>query len=80
MITPSLAMPVQPAASGQTPGSGASNDSGTEINFATLIGAGIAVKPGAPDLGDTRGVVKKLHAGEDDKDATPVVNFLLGRY
>ncbi len=75
MITPSLAMPVQPAASGQTPGTGASNDSsggGAEVDFATLIGAGIAMKPGAPDLGDTRGVVKKLHAGEDDKDATPV--------
>jgi flagellar hook-length control protein FliK len=72
MITPSLAMRVQPAASGQAPGTGASNDSGTEINFATLIGAGIAVKPGAPDLGDTRGVIKKLHAGEDDKDTTPV--------
>lgn len=73
MITPSLAMPVQPAAAGQTTGAGASNDSGAaEIDFATLIGAGIAVKPDATDLGDTRGVVKKLHAGEDDKDATPV--------
>lgn len=74
MITPSLAMPVQPAASGQTPGTGASNDSGdgAEVDFASLMGAGVAVKPGAPDLGDTRGVVKKLHASEDDKDAQSV--------
>lgn len=74
MITPSLALPVQPAASGQAPGTGASNDSGdgAEVDFAALIGAGIAVKPGAPDLGDTRGVARKLHAGEDDKDATSV--------
>ena len=74
MITSSHALPVQPTASGHAAGTNASSVSGSaaEVDFAALIGAGIALKPGTPELGDTPAAAKKPHAADDDKDAATV--------
>jgi flagellar hook-length control protein FliK len=71
MITPSLAIPVQPAAAGQAAGATAAEDSaaGTGVDFATLIGAGIRLTPGVTELGDHVTVAKKVAGSDDDKDA-----------